>query len=72
MNNYGAQRNKSGNSKTLARALIFCQKNDTAILYSYTNIGDVRFCVRGDILNLKSPIYKNLQNSKKNIFQPHF
>ena len=72
MNNYGAQRNKFGNSKTLARPLIFCQKKDTAILYSYTNIGDVRLRVGGDILNLKSPIYKNVQNSKKKIFQPHY
>ena len=72
MNNYGAQRNKFGKSKTLARPLIFCQKKDTAILYSYTNIGDVRLRVGGDILNLKSPIYKNLQNSKKKLFSTSF
>ena len=52
MNNYGAQRNKFGNSKTLARPLIFCQKKDTVILYSYTNIGDVRLRAGGYILNL--------------------
>ena len=31
----------------------FCQKKDTAILNSYTNIGNVRVCVGRDILNLK-------------------
>ena len=72
MNNYGAQRNKCGNSKTLSRPLFFCQKKDTAILNSYRNIGHDRVCVGGDILNLKYPICKNLQNSKKIIFQPHF
>ena len=53
MNNYGAQRNKCGKSKTLSRRLFFCQKKDTAILNSYTNIGNVRVCVGRDILNLK-------------------
>ena len=50
----------------------FCQKKDTAISNSYTNIGHDRVCVGGDILNLKYPISKNLQNLKKIIFQPHF
>ena len=31
----------------------FCKKKDTAILNSYTNIGNVRVCVGRDILNLK-------------------
>ena len=53
MNNYGAQRNKFENCKTLARPLFFCQKKDTAILNSYTNFGHVRVCVGRDILNLK-------------------
>ena len=62
MNNYDAQRNKCGNSKTLYRPLFFGQKQETAILNSYTNIGHYRVCVGGDILNLKYPICKNLQN----------
>ena len=52
--------------------LYFCVKKDTAILNSYTNIGHDRVCVGGDILNLKYPICKNLQNSKKNHFSTSF